>query len=768
MSSFNIIVPSDTNSKLYPENTSSKFKVRLSEPIQLDPRGNWEVALADLQVPAKLKKQDYQMVVHSTHPDSTEQRKTTNREEFLTHLQAAIKAINVSTTITYPSGIIHFNAFVSNIHLKTYENNIVNPPVIVFEFTGKCDSPTLQNVMFLQDSHIQSGHLGDSLPMKLKLNNVASLFLGISKTASIVSPWPVVPTFNFDRSMFQPTTNETLYLPLDENQARMTDCYMNTGYYIYFYQHARMPKPKAVYIPRSTEQGVVGLFQESLKQVLDYSATLDTTKWIHAHTVKFSVSSSDPYRSRLNIALAVKKTPGHYTIFRNYNSLLQIYICKELASILNMANSSVWIYFPQWYEPTMQQRLTPKERNRLEDGDQFDGMACVPATKKDVFSTVEGKMDPNFPRVGSIDSNGDYTRVHYIASFKLKGREEFRSGLGSETVDPTLYDKLYDEENYKISIEVPLKIRYEQENLVQYLNIHCDELLYDEVLRSVNRPLEGTNDKIVNVDMRHLHYKKVKGGIRQLHEFQIQIKDGQEELVKFEDGLKSIMTLNFKPTKSRELSHFTKTVGCQVPHKLKEPIPLKTTDSWQVALMDITFPRRWINVKENEMVFYMGNDGVYDQTVTVSGAQSTFTPTKYVLPSGSYTNESLVAKMNEIALNPFTSGRYRFYIYPNSQVFKVDLIKRDGSTSNLSVKIPAPLYQVLGWETEKEFNLTAGWVKPDDTDQYQTTGNLVTNSNSDTTYSLQHHVRVRSQSHTGRVCGTHQDRAAELHCSRPC
>ena len=239
--------------------------------------------------------------------------------------------------------------------------------------------------MFLQDSHIQSGHLGDSLPMKLKLNNVAILFLGISKTASIVSPWPVVPTFNFDRSMFQPTTNETLYLPLDENQVRMTDCYTNTGYYIYFYQHARMPEPKAVYIPRATEQGVVGLFQESLKQVLDFSETVDTTKWIHACIVNFSVSSSDPYRSRLNIALAVKKTANHYTIFSNYNSLLQIYIFKELASTLNMANSSVWIYFPQWYEPTMQQRLSAEDMERLENGDQFNGMACVPATKKDVL-----------------------------------------------------------------------------------------------------------------------------------------------------------------------------------------------------------------------------------------------------------------------------------------------------------------------------------------------------------------------------------------------
>ena len=168
-----------------------------------------------------------------------------------------------------------------------------------------------------------------------------------------------------------------------------------------------------------------------------------------------------------------------------------------------------------------------------------------------------------------------------MASFKLKGREEFRSGLNTGLSGPryssssssSLYDKLYDETDYKISIEVPLKIQYEQENLVQYLNVYCDEMLYDQVLRSVNRPLEG--DKIVNVDMRHLHYQRVMGGMRQLQNFQIEIKDGQGELVKFEDGRKTIMTLNFKPTKSKELSHFTQTVHCQIPQILNQPIPLK-------------------------------------------------------------------------------------------------------------------------------------------------------------------------------------------------
>ena len=41
------------------------------------------------------------------------------------------------------------------------------------------------------------------------------------------------------------------------------------------------------------------------------------------------------------------------------------------------------------------------------------------------------------------------------------------------------------------------------------------------------------------------------------------------------------MTLNFKPTKIKELSHFTQTLHCQPPQILNQHIPLKTTDIWQ-------------------------------------------------------------------------------------------------------------------------------------------------------------------------------------------
>ena len=102
---------------------------------------------------------------------------------------------------------------------------------------------------------------------------------------------------------------------------------------------------------------------------------------------------------------------------------------------------------------------------------------------------------------------------------------------------------------------------------------------------------------------------------------------------------------------------------------------------------------------------------------------------------------SLVVKMNEMALSLFTSGRYRFYIYPNSELFKVDLIKRPDNTPDLCVKIPVPLCQVLGWETEKEFNLNAG--KPDDTDRWQTSGNIVVNNTNGTTYSFRNKKQIK-------------------------
>ena len=734
MSSFNIIVPSDTNKDLYKENTSSNFKVRLNQPIELDPRGNWEAALVQLQVPANLKRLNYDIAVEIYSPvimeDKRKFEKKTTTNEFLKDLNSLLKKLKF-TMMRSGNKVFEFD-----VCLKTYYREFLNPPVFVFDLIGKCNHEAIKNVMFMDDSQIEAGHIGeDSLPIKLKISNDVSTLLQTGDR--VVSPWPALRKFNFDRSMFDPPGNETLYLPLDDRGVRMTDCYHDVNYYVYFYQLAGMPKPKAVYIPSSVEQGVVGLFQESLKRVLHYSTTLDTRKKIHATEVNFTVSSSDPYRSILRIQLAVKKTPARYTVFNTYNSLLQIFLCEKLAAVLNMANRAVWIYFPQWFEPTVRSKLSPVSYRRLDDGEQFDGMACVPAEKKDVFSTVEGKLDENFPLTRTTN-NPNYTQNLYMESFKLTGREEFRAGLGTDSSseqNQTRYNKLYDKENYKIKVKIPMLKTFHEENQVQKLDVHCNNLLYDPVLRSVTRPVGGGGVKIVDTDIRQLHYKKIVGGLQKLQEFQIQIKDERGRHVPFEDGYKSVVTMNFKPTRTRELSHFSQTVNCQEPYLLEEPIHLKTTDRWEVALMDMTLPKQWINVKENEMVFYLGDKKFYPNPAIL---KSVFNNQRFVIPKGYYTSETLVAKMNEMASNPFTNNQFRFYIYPNSKLFKVDITKEQ-ERENMSITITSPLCKLLGWETEKEFNMTAGWQKPDDTDSWVT----------DNVYSFRNKKQVKIDANRG-------------------
>ena len=276
---------------------------------------------------------------------------------------------------------------------------------------------------------------------------------------------------------------------------------------------------------------------------------------------------------------------------------------------------------------------------------------------------------------------------------------------------------------------------FHEDNQVQKLDVHCNNLLYDPVLRSVTRPVGGGGVKIVDTDIRQLHYKKIVGGLQRLQEFQIQIKDEHGRHVPFEDGYKSVVTMNFKPSRTRELSHFSQTVNCQEPYLLEEPIHLKTTDRWEVALMDMTLPKQWINVKENEMVFYLGDKKFYRNPAIL---KSVFTNKRFVIPKGYYTSDSLVAKMNEMANNPFTVNQFRFYIYPNSKLFKVDITKEQ-EQENMSVTITSPLCKLLGWENEKEFNTTASWQKPDDTDSWVT----------DNTYSFRNKKQVKIDANLG-------------------
>ena len=96
MSSFNVILPSDSNKKLYPQNTKSRYKVRLNMPVDLDQRGEWEMAVSDLHVPAKISK-TISVQALLTHPSSVESSCTSTLEELEEKLNEVLGRASVHT-----------------------------------------------------------------------------------------------------------------------------------------------------------------------------------------------------------------------------------------------------------------------------------------------------------------------------------------------------------------------------------------------------------------------------------------------------------------------------------------------------------------------------------------------------------------------------------------------------------------------------------------------------------------------------------------------
>ena len=92
---------------------------------------------------------------------------------------------------------------------------------------------------------------------------------------------------------------------------------------------------------------------------------------------------------------------------------------------------------------------------------------------------------------------------------------------------------------------------------------------------------------------------------------------------------------------------------------------------------------------------------------------------------------------------------YRFYIYPNSKVFKVDLIKRQDNTPSLSVKITSPLCKVLGWRLRKSLTRQQAGRDLMTQDRYQTSGNIVANNINGTTYSFRNKKQIKMDVNRG-------------------
>ena len=169
---------------------------------------------------------------------------------------------------------------------------------------------------------------------------------------------------------------------------------------------------------------------------------------------------------------------------------------------------------------------------------------------------------------------------------------------------------------------------------------------------------------------------------------------------------KTIMTVNFRPVKRRRLSHFNLNVPCQVKYELTVPKQLETTDQWEVALMDLSFPEKWEDVHSMEMSFTIGMDGKY-----LAG----YCWTKYI-EAGYYTPARLVDWIKTHGIHPHIKTRVQIF-YGEDGKFTLGLRYSDHSHGftdqvNACMKISAPLCYVLGFDDEVELDTTPNWTPP--------------------------------------------------------
>ena len=195
MSSFNVILPSDSNSKLYPGNTKSNYKVRLSLPVDLDQRGDWEIGVSDLHVPAKITK-SFTLEAKLSHPSSTLSSATSTLESSLeTKLNHVLRGASICT-----------NKCSYEAKSKIKEDGTVT---ITFVYKGNALSPhEIWNVIFYKEDCKKGGHLDEgSGPVKLVLGKQLRRLLGLGGNTldpsiyhkdGILSPFAPLPRLNFD------------------------------------------------------------------------------------------------------------------------------------------------------------------------------------------------------------------------------------------------------------------------------------------------------------------------------------------------------------------------------------------------------------------------------------------------------------------------------------------------------------------------------------------------------------------------------------------
>ena len=584
MSSFNVILPSDSNKKLYPGNTKSKNKVRLNLPVDLDQRGEWEIGVSDLHVPAKISK-SFILEAKLSHPSSRLASATSTLETSTSNLETKLNEVLSSASICETKCAY-------GVKIKIAQDGTVT---LTFVYKGNALSPhEIWNVIFYHDTHKKEGHLGMTLhdgrilpPSKLVLGKELRPLLGLSgnkildptvhQKDEILSPFALLPRLDFDFYWYESTKNRDLILPLNLEMGKIEEVH-NKYYYVMYMQLANQSKVQAVYIPKLITEGLAGLFITILRYYIRDVG--DKIKWVDLNYYPLNGSG----KSMFSLYLTVGKVYWAKNLSL-YSSLLKIYINEDLAKTLSMSDKGlIFIIFPNYNS-----ELNLGARTKCYEINMMDLMS---GTQWEQFSSYQGFYDPVL--ISGMD------RYEYLVSFKVGGK-----------TDPASM-KLQEKSNFTLNASVTLPQKYSAQGFVQWCNIHCPNLVQGNVLRGVSRP-QSSGDKVMSdIPMRHLHYKKLVPGTKRIQDFDIEFKDEHDEPVTFGPKGKTIMTVNFRPVKRMKLSHFNVNVTCKVKHPLTVPKQLETVDKWEVALMDLSYPEKWKNVHLKKMGFTLGLDRKYE------------------------------------------------------------------------------------------------------------------------------------------------------------
>ena len=270
---------------------------------------------------------------------------------------------------------------------------------------------------------------------------------GLYHKDAVLSPFAPLPRLKFDFNWYESPSNRELVFPLNLDTMKRGEI-TNKHYYVMYMQQADQTVPKVVYIPKAITEGLVVVLITILRYYIKDSG----------NNIKWTVLNYYPHhssgKSSFSLYLRVKK-PFWRRHLSHTSTLLKIYIDKEFAIALGMsASSSIYVVFPNYNSDLNLGALSKPTPVQVMD--------LITGTQWEQFSSYRGQFTSNV----EWGRNG----YGYVVNFQVAGKKDAASR------------KLHEKSKFKFQTSVTLPEKFNAQNYVQWFNIHCPNLVQDNLL----------------------------------------------------------------------------------------------------------------------------------------------------------------------------------------------------------------------------------------------------------------------------------------------